>query len=635
MELYSTLHMQQRAVLPETVGTVRMSGEPGFDCDSVKDDAEAQIRWLGHPFSRLVLNPNTHCTAQAYLPMRDDLALSVGYYAGGADVMPFGRDDVCRSEVVDGDGVPRRADIVDTVWSPYRIAYSANYSGLGLQLTGSDFFAGPNALLRIVRCVAGGEADFRLGGAAEGSLSWEDGRRLLVMDREIYCEAVMAIPLDAEGKRTGDAAELAVEGAAWQANIAAAGFAFAYGFATKEEGAAAAADRARQALADEPALMLAAAKSAWDRLLGSVPAPQRWGIRAVDSQGVSPSRHRSRYYAAWAFILTNTLPETPERGFPYRQVTVGKPSLWYDGSVLCPGNCAWESFYEIQLLALIDPETAWSATEGFMSMIDEDGWLEGECLPSQKARTAWIVHAIAPNAERLRAMYPAIRRYLLWREANPYWLWSPGGPKKPEEPLDQKDISFVSQWMTDVDCAAAICRELGEPAEADMWMERKNAMIEMMRDWFFTPEGVFGIYWANSGKREDNDLFTIDMLVNRLPADLDAQMVDYYLNIHDPGKELAGLKWSKYANAVNAIYGLYDRGMDKQADELADALLRHTLRVRDFYEVERPGSFIVEGVNPSAFAACQVIGLTWLRNGVRFDRGKPEPLRAADGTTAR
>lgn len=610
---------------PERIGTVRLGGDPGYDSDDACDDAEEQIRWLSLPFSRLVLNPNTHCTAKDYMPMRADLELRLGVYAGGAEAAPFALDGVCRIGLLPGVAAERAesAERVRTAWYPSRIAYEATYSGVGARLTGVDFFAEPHAIVRSVSRSPSSADAIRFSGSLAGSLTVARDGSAVVVERPHHWEALLVAAIKTDGA-WGGVSELAwTAGREWATDVRSDRAAFVYGFATKDEGRETALRRALNRLATPVDDALFETKSFWDRELRRVPAPERWGIRAVDAQGVTEERQRSRYYAAWAFLLSNVLPETPERGFPYRQVTVGKGSLWADGSPLCPSNCAWESLYEIQFLAPLDPETAWNALEGVLSLIDEDGWLEGECLPSQKARTLLLVYRAAPDADRLRRLYSAVRRYLLWREQNPYWLWEPGGPKKPEAPLDQKDISFVSQWMTDVDCAAVICRELKEAADEAMWSAKKTAMVERMRDWFFADGGVRAVYWADSGKREDNDLFTVDMLVHRLPPDMDEALTQYYLRLHDPGQELAGLSWSKYPNLVNAVFGLYDRGFVREANELTDAVLRHSLRVRDFYECERPGLFEPDGVNPSVFSACQTIGLTWLRNGMRYETGIP------------
>lgn len=610
--------------LPEYVGQVRMWGDDGFDSDSIKIGSTKQIRWLSYPFGRLVLNPNTvECTNKEYLPMQKDLDLIIGYYVGNENVRPFYRKQHCMVSINGVDHTPCVADTVDTVWYPYKIAYSASYSKKGTTLTGYDFFTDPNSIVRAMELKGQSDCSIRLNGIGDGEVRWDTVHEVILISSEDYFYALRIASMDEGFRANGLDGIPVINGREWSVQCASRKVALGYGFSTRQEGSLAAVQRAAACFKHPIHEQLRKTKEFWDKTLRQIPVPARWGITAVDPGQITPEQHRNRYYAAWTFLISNMLVETPERGFNYRQVTVGKAALWTDGSALCPSNCAWESFFEIQMLALLYPETAWSATEGFMAMIDEDGWLEGECLPSQKAHTAWVVHSIAPDLRRLEAIYPAIKRYLLWREKNPYWIWSPGGPQKPENPSDLKDISFVSQWLQDIDYAVMICDELGYSEDAEMWKQHKSEMIDHVRQWFFTEDGIFGVYWADSGKHDDNALFTIDMLVNTLSPEMDSKLKDYYLKIHDGSRDLAGLSWSKYGNIYYAIMGLYDKKLTKQANELSDAIIKHMLLVRDFCEVETRDVYEVDGVNPSAFSACQIIGLTWMRNGMRYEKGEP------------
>lgn len=67
-------------------------------------------------------------------------------------------------------------------------------------------------------------------------------------------------------------------------------------------------------------------------------------------------------------------------------------SAWNSGAASAPNSCSWESMYDIQQLSYIKPEIAWDAMRGFIYNIDENGILDGECLPSQKAHTIWVCY---------------------------------------------------------------------------------------------------------------------------------------------------------------------------------------------------------------------------------------------------
>ncbi|MFQ7123739.1 MAG: hypothetical protein ACLRPR_01090 [Eisenbergiella sp.] len=123
--------------------------------------------------------------------------------------------------------------------------------------------------------------------------------------------------------------------------------------------------------------------------MAKVPAPQNFGVEGNQKNGtITDKVHRRAFYAAWAFRMQNIVEPTPENGYDYYQVTLGMASAWNSGAVSAPNSCSWESMYDIQQLSYIEPEIAWDAMRGFIYNIDENGILDGECLPSQKAVSA-------------------------------------------------------------------------------------------------------------------------------------------------------------------------------------------------------------------------------------------------------
>lgn len=122
-------------------------------------------------------------------------------------------------------------------------------------------------------------------------------------------------------------------------------------------------------------------------------------------------------------------------------------SAWHSGAASAPNSCSWESMYDIQQLSYIEPEIAWDAMRGFIYNIDENGILDGECLPAQKAHTVWVsyLNMLKNHPEKeaelkgeLEKLYPYLRNYLLWRAENPRWIH--GSNDFPNE----KDLSFVT-----------------------------------------------------------------------------------------------------------------------------------------------------------------------------------------------
>ena len=189
------------------------------------------------------------------------------------------------------------------------------------------------------------------------------------------------------------------------------------GLATKMEGSEKAIERAKNALLNKPASKwLAERKQSWDHLLAKVPHPEKFGLGS--SSGVTPEMHRQWYYGAWTFLLSQLLAPFPENNYPYFSIAEGKPSLWAEGDPAAPPQCSWTCFMVCGVLADIMPEKAWSIYEGVMSRVNEEGILLGECLPSRKAQGGWDLYRATGDRERLSRVYPAIKRYLIWREKN-------------------------------------------------------------------------------------------------------------------------------------------------------------------------------------------------------------------------
>jgi hypothetical protein len=615
-----------KEMFPEYIGTVRMWGDPCFDSDTIRNDGEKQWRWLSYPLSRLVINPKEKCNLQEYMPMQKDLDLIIGYYIGDKSVMPFYRRNHCMVKMVDSQLETVKARSVQTIWHPYKIDFIADYGNTLIR--GYDFFKDTDTIMRVFEVNNAGGKTITLGGLTEeGGCTLRDD--IIVIETEHYCYAISIVVLTEQGDSQGFLGSIEVENNNWKISIPIKNdfckIVYCYGFATKKERAEVAIERVKDGFSNNISATLYLTKKVWDELLGRVPMPQQWGISHVDSQDVTQNLHRRNYYGAWAFIISNSIMETPERDFNYRQLTLGKGALYQYGNPICPCNCAWESFFEIQLLAYIDPETAWSSLEGFMYMVDDDGYLNGECLPSQKAHTAWIVYNLDKDVNRLKSIYPALRRYLLWRGKNPRWMWDTYS--NPYE----KDSSFVSQWYRDVGYVINICRELGNKEDIAMWEEKQQQMIEHMKKWFYETDKIYNFYFENTSLHsseyrsgsEPEELYVCENLVNEYPTDMEERLVQYYKDIHKPELELVGFPWMKYGSGVNIACGLLEKGLYKEAMEFIDSCLRHALSCYDFCEILKPDSYDVNGVNPSSFNANLIIDFTWLKNGMRYEKGLP------------
>ena len=139
----------------------------------------------------------------------------------------------------------------------------------------------------------------------------------------------------------------------------------------------------------------------------------------MGAKGVTAADVRRAYYRAWVFFWQDTLPPMPENGFPYPQVCTGKPSLWVDGGTHMEATALWDASAAMQALALVEPHPVWTAAQGVMSQVEADGYLNGEALPTIVSRTLWLLYQQTGDIAALRVTYPALRRFLVWKIANP------------------------------------------------------------------------------------------------------------------------------------------------------------------------------------------------------------------------
>jgi hypothetical protein len=282
------------------------------------------------------------------------------------------------------------------------------------------------------------------------------------------------------------------------------------------------------------------------------------------------------------------------------------------------------------LIGKISPDIAWSTYEGIMSRVNSEGILEGECLPSRKAQGAWLIFGLTGDKQRLAKVYPAIKRYLIWREQNPRWIW--GVDRGAHNFPDEKDSSFVVSHLIDMEFAIRIARALDLPEDVDFWENMTQVELENYRKWFFPKDSPpMNFYFTSSGSHtskarpNQEPCYILSALAFRkMPEDLVKRLQDYFKSLHNPSNKMAGLSFAKYGETSYIAYGLLDRNMQPQASEFVSQFLVDTMRPgADFGEELRIsyGHVITGGVQPSLFLALQTIDFTLLREGVRIDRG--------------
>lgn len=525
-----------------------------------------------------------------------------------------------------------------TRWYPYQIGFEVDYPVVERKLGGSDFFVDENTVCRLIEAGKGKACELEIDGAIMGE--FEKAGDVIVMEYEDFFYAVGL------GEIVGDKVQpidmdVSIDKWFWSLRIGLAGgsdkrIAASVGFATKAEGKGKAIERAKgMFISAGPIASLQNRKAKWDELLKRVPAPEKFGIEKVNNKAVTADEHRLFYYGAWAFTLMNVIPAMPENDYRYPQTPCGKPSLWNHGASKAKASAAWESFFAQQFLSYVMPEIAWDAFEGIMMQVDEDGWLNGECLPSRKAQTAWVLYNNMADKKRLTKVYGPIKRYLFWREKNPRWIYGS------YDNADEKSSHFVEQLLGDIDFAGKIAEVLGYEDDVKMWEQKHKDNIENYRKWFFFDDGRYpaGGYFTNSKSRRQGSSWSAaaGLHVRDLPTDMKEQLIKHYLSGHDANKPLLGTEHCKYGTSSFEAYGLLEGGLEKEGWEFINSLLRDQIIAGEFSEAylnmeNKPSwapqmldvkkSVVSAGVMPSYFGVGQMIDFTLMNNGVRINSGK-------------
>ncbi len=660
--LTSPLEVSASGEKADVVGSVNMAGNPDFDSDSVMNDEGSQWRWLGYPESRMVMNYGSQMMARYDGKLSLDIAMAVKGFRTVNSV----------HQILMGPAAGQATEYTDleTAWYPYRLTADAVYEEGKLHM--DEFFADKDTFIRMIEVSDAADARLQMKSAIDGVT--KHGNDLLVEQGD-YWFVCKILKLNKDGEITGQYEPQVSEGK-WSVEITfdsdSAKLAFSLTMLPKnvEENSA---DRARElankTLAEGTDLnaVLADTKQFWDETLAKVPAPQNFGVEGNEKNGkIAGEDHRRAFYAAWTFRLQNIVEPTPENGYDYYQVTLGMASAWNSGAASAPNSCSWESMYDIQQLSYIEPEIAWDAMRGFIYNIDENGILDGECLPSQKAHTVWVCYLNmlqnhpekeAELKEELEKLYPHLQNYLLWRAENPRWIH--GANDYPNE----KDLSFVTQWYSDVHYAIKIAEIIGKDEDIAVYNRKKEEMAENSRVWFFdeydpnqpdslenrikafcfiNEDGTLEHSWPGSShdaQSRDALTYVYEAMTVDFPKDLTDKLVHSYLS-YTAGKEdepLLGFESYKYGDGCYTAYGLLER--EKQYPELegkwieyVDAVLCNAIKNTEFGEVIRvyEDTTTVEGVQPSSFSASAIIDYTYMKNGLRLDMGIPVAIGDPD-----
>jgi len=531
------------------------------------------------------------------------------------------------------------AESFTTSWLPHSLPFDASYAN-GSHLTGQDVFYDKQSVIRELT-FAGLPADgsaIQIAGAYSGAVSSDSARRTVTISHATYRYAIAVPAAEARIDYYASRNDLIAGGPTvpepsptgfWALTITPDAKTFTtqvgVGFAAAAEPVEAAARRAREAARARPGSASARWERFWDNQLATVPHPQDYTIRAVNDKGVTAAQVRAAYYRAWVFLLADVLPPEPEVGYAYPQLATGKPSMWNYGAEGARASASWDALMGMQYLAYVDPTTAWRAFTGLMTLVDDDGMLGGESLPSRKAQTAWILYVLTGDKARLQAIYPALRRHLLWARENPRWIF--GDHDDPNE----RDAEFVVSLLVDFGYAKRIAATLQKPNEVAFWQNQYDTFFDDYLRWFWeTPTSEpRQYYFLDTGQESPGNTLwvTTGLHLPTISGDYRAGLLSRFHNTYDPAANLAGFGFPniKAPDVTYTTYGLLEQGLPEEATGLTEIVLRDMVRAGEYAEVYQPGPEGPEGkgVRPSLFGAVNVIDSVWLRNGYRMDAGDP------------
>jgi hypothetical protein len=527
-----------------------------------------------------------------------------------------------------------------TTWRPYALDFDASYHGASGPATvdGYDVFCDTGSVARVITSTGlpGPDgAGLTLAGRYDGTVTYQPTIGALTISGTTFTYAI-ALGRDNHVRYYANEADLRAGGPTlpqpaqagfWAADLDTARIAIGIGFSYAGEQGDPAIRRALAAASNRAAHQRRLQwRRYWDAVLQHVPRPLDFDLLAGTPFALSAQDVRAAYYRAWVFTQSNVLPPGPEVNYSYPQVAAGKPSMWNGGAPGATASASWDSLLGIQYLAYLDPRNAWASLQGLMSLVDATGKLGGESLPSRKAQTAWMLYAVTGDRRRLTGIYPALRRHLIWAQANPRWI-IPG-----HDITDERDAEFVVSLLVDLTFAERIAGTAGHRDDVSFWRQQRAQLLADYGSWFFPADGSGPLqYHYLQGSHPDsrgNSLWVLTGLhADGITDSERAALIALFDSHFDPSALLAG--WSapdvKAPDVTYTCYGLLDAGKATDADRFAQAMLAGVIKAGQFaevYEVAGDGT-AATGVRPSLFGAINLIDFVWLLNGYRADQGMP------------
>ncbi len=606
----------------------------------LKDSSETQPRWLSIPNSRLVLNYYDYAT---YTWGSFDNPTELEYSSDKTIPLNIGYMDPFRVSrlpeqilmyAADGENAVE-AEAYSTSWRADRLDFSANY---GEHIySGFDYFYDENT---IVRNIETNNGTLWIAGPYSGGAEVMDGAIVSRTNAYITAVAVKGVSYQFYGSYDDMMTDYQPSSTPsssngwWKCTISDASSVISITVNDVDLSNSEAATETIAPLQYENAKVQAQNREdEWNKLFAKVPEPTNFSFdTGFDAMGITATQVRNKYYQAYAQIISNVLPENPELNFPYKQIATGKGSLWGAGASESLYSAQWESLYAAGFLAYVMPEEAWSTVLGFLSLVDENGWIGGETLPTNKVQAVWMCYSALSNKEYLAQCVAPIERYLEWGMDNPRWVHG----SSHNDPTE-RDIDYCSNLLIDITFLQKIFIELGQPEKAEEWGEKADKYYEdVITKWFFPAnmEVPVQYYFVDTNAYKVGSHLRITKMLNttQLEGEYLTKMMKLVNQFYNTSKRFMGFDYVKFDQMQYTIYGFIRQGYTEMAANCVQATLREiceagmlgeeyraAMRTRD--DGTEYESVFAQGVRPSMFGAELVIDNVWLLNGYYYHEG--------------
>ncbi|MCE5199976.1 MAG: hypothetical protein ABFD54_00550 [Armatimonadota bacterium] len=611
------------------------------DCSALRVDNNAP-RWLSAPFSRISVNPTCYfggATPDEGAPreLGDSLSTGLGYCVGEYPV----RLPVFLNWYTGSDTGKSLLSETKHIWFPHKVVVSAKPTENSGDVESVTFLSDASTVCQILKVGQIGTSSIILRGYFPGgTATWNTKKQTLTLKRDLFSVTITfsrpvrwlgASPVDEE-VANWLLQKLQAKGQIWEVAFDSVKPGDEIAVAARFMPSVDAGKKSTAPMTSLAAFTKALKKSEadWNKRLLSVPHPTDFTLRLIDTKETTPDQIRQMYYRAWAFLIADTLPPMSEKDYPYPQLACGKESLWAGGHAKSRESAQWESFYAMQFYALLDPEFSWRAFEGMMSLVDEKGTINGESLPSRHAQTAWILYSLTGDKTRLKLLYPAMKRLLVFKASDPRWLYMNLVPE------GIKDADFVVSALMDMQEMVRICKAISMPGEADFWNQQIKQLADNYHKWFFPEPGDAAYRLYSEAKKSDAKSSAWCLQGLALPSDVLREsdkdvLIRLYRSVLNMDAPFVIPNFTKYPHRAFLADGLQLYGLSKEAAVIGESTMRGVTLAGEFGETysnnDHPKA---EGVVPSMFGAVSIIDFTLRHNGLAMSDGLPALINMPD-----